>query len=664
MVQKASSGETLLPALLLDGSADAANNAANSAAAIAGQINVAVNQAIALRNALVSADAAIGAIGLDVERKIATIKARNVALQNGQNEAIAGEVALLKQKVSEQTSSLVKGGASLDQAVKQTAAVRAQVDEYSGLLNQNDALQESLKKTGAAGSKAGGSTAKALKAATKEAEALADEIQRLEFDADPMAKYNAELARLDQLLGSGLSPKAYEKAVADLNRELSGTSPLLNGITDGLESVIDFALGGFKDGFKGLVNIVTSTLKSIAAAFLKQKFIVPITASFGAVGAVGAAGQVAGAPGGGGIIGGLLGKSLGGLLGSWGGTGGILGGLSGVVSGFGSGGIGGALSSIGSSLSGAFSGGIAGIGSAIGAVIPVLGIAAAAFSFFRKKVTELDAGMRVSVEGMDALIQGFSTIETKKFWGLSKKVSTNLTDLDAAVAGPMEKAVNDILSGIVGTAGALGVASSAFDDFTTEINVSTKGMSDSEAQAAVMDALNILSDQFAGMVGGLKELQVEGEGFATTLTRLLTDLNAVNEMLYLFDRAALDMSLAGADAASKLIQLSGGLDAFSAKTQFVFENMLTERGQNARLTEIAMDSLNATFGDLKFAIPATHAEFMALARRARPDDGAGAADLRGIAGRGDRPLCRSTGRRSRPQTPWMQRRRSLQTPSS
>ena len=185
-------------------------------------------------------------------------------------------------------------------------------------------------------------------------------------------------------------------------------------------------------------------------------------------------------------------------------------------------------------------------------------------------------------------------------------------DLDAEVAGPMEKAVADILGGIVNTAGALGVASSAFDDFTTEINVSTKGMSDEEAQRAVMDALGILSDQFAGMVPGLLELRREGEGFADALQRLYTEVVAVNEALYLFDQRLMDMSLAGAEAASKLVELSGGLDAFASKTAFVFENMMTSTAQQARLTEIAMDRLTATFGDLQFAIPATHDEFMAL----------------------------------------------------
>jgi len=470
--------------------------------------------------------------------------------------------------------------------------------------------------TGASSALDGISSGGAAGAINKTADAMRDQISALEDAADPMRIYNRGMAELDALYATGrLSDGAYALAVeelADALRDAQGaTDDFTQTFMDGMGSAIDYMVGDFKDGFSGLLDIIKSTLLQAAQFAIAN----PIKL------ALGLSGGVAGAAGGGGGM-------LSGLLGSMGGDGGIMGALTGgggLAAGFGglSGGSG-LMGGLGNTLSATFGtgggigglvsqiGGAGGLMSSIGAAIPVIGIAAAAFSFFTSKTKELDAGFRVSVDGMTALVEGYKKVEKSKFWGLSKKVSDQFTDLDAAVSGPMEKAVVDILGNVLSTADALGVAANTFDDFSSSIIVSTKGMDETEAQQAIAGAIEGFTDEFAAMIPGLVVLQREGEGAASALNRLVTDLGAVNDSLYLFDRATLEVSLSSAAAASELILLSGGLDAFAAKTQFVFANMLTDIQRESRLTEIATDALNSTLGALGIAIPETHAEFMAL----------------------------------------------------
>ena len=442
---------------------------------------------------------------------------------------------------------------------------------------------------------------------------------------------NAEKGAGKAAKGAGKAEKAIERAkteaegYANALKEAAFTAEdlgtekanvLIGGI-DGVSNAFgDWVARGFKDFkdfTKSIVSSFTGMLGQMVALAAKNRIMI----GMGFSGGGGAAGTAAQAASGGGGAGGMLGQ-LGGIAGgfgsfrgAWGGGSGVLGGASAAIGAFANGGLAGGLGAVGS-MAGQVSMGLQGLGTAIGAVaVPLLAVAAV-FSFFKKKTKELDSGLRVTVTGMDSLLESFRHVEVSRFWGLSKKKKTYYTELEAEDADPLEKVIHDLQSGILQTAEALNVGSDAFDAFSHQIKISTKGMTEEEAQAAIIEGLQGLSDEFAAMVPGLADLQLEGEGAATTLQRIVTELQTVNDALYLFDRAALDASIAGAAMASNLIELSGGLEAFATKTQYVFENMLTGAAQDARLTEIALAQLTDTFGDLQFALPQTHDQFVAL----------------------------------------------------
>jgi len=145
-----------------------------------------------------------------------------------------------------------------------------------------------------------------------------------------------------------------------------------------------------------------------------------LSLGIGGGGVGGATQALAGAAGGGGPLG---------MLGNLGSGGGMLGGIGGVLgtigSNFGAGFMTSVYGGLGG-LTGAVSGGLSvgGLGGAypraIGAIAAPLLAVVAVVSFFKKKTKELDAGLKLTVNGMGTLVQTFKTIETKRFGACPK----------------------------------------------------------------------------------------------------------------------------------------------------------------------------------------------------------------------------------------------------
>lgn len=455
---------------------------------------------------------------------------------------------------------------------------------------------------------------------------LARDVERLNESARaglaPIDKYRDELAKLDKLKAKGLSDAAYSQEIEKLNKELAESNPLVNDVADAFG---DFVARGFKD-FKGFAQSVIGSFKKMLADMISMavKNRIMIGLGFSGGGGIGGA-AMAGVSGGGGGLGGLggLGGIGGGLLGSFGGAGGILGmgglgGGAGLLGGLGnaiSGGLGNILN-IGANAAAAGGGLMAGIGSAL----PLVAGIALVFSAFRKKVTQLDSGVRVTTTGMDSLVETFSKIKTTRFFGLSKKISTSFKEASEEIADPVLQAVSGLQQGAIDAAKTLGVTSDAFRGFSHEMTVSTKGLSEADAQKAIEAALTDLGDAFAGMVPGLRVLQKEGEGALAALSRISSSLMTVNDTFVDLGLQLFDVSVAGGGAASAFADLLGGLEGFTQTTAAYYANFFTEGERVANVTRRMTDA----FGDLGLQLPDTREAFRALVEAA---DAAGERDL-------------------------------------
>lgn len=122
-----------------------------------------------------------------------------------------------------------------------------------------------------------------------------------------------------------------------------------------------------------------------------------------------------------------------------------------------------------------------------------------------------------------------------------------------------------------------------------------------------------------GQTLSFQDLIDAGRGAETTvqtfqrLTAVFTTTNYVASVLGKTSEQAFGaVGLASTKAREKLIEMAGGIDQLTAKTNNYFQSLFTDAERAAKNTEFAQQALTAGFADLGVAIPATHADFRKL----------------------------------------------------
>ena len=430
-----------------------------------------------------------------------------------------------------------------------------------------------------------------------------DERQQIEAVQKVLSKLGDEAKKYSQ--SAILDTAARIVALENEEKAWDETVQRMESLTDGLAGAWgDWLSGGLRD-FKGFVSNILGSFKSMVSDMIAAAVRAPIGRALGAAMGMGGvvpafagdplATALGGIPGlaGGGILGGI-GKSIGTAL-----TGAI-GGFTSVFKGLLSGGLSGGIGAIGSALGGATSG-LAGLATAAGAIAAPLAAVAAVFSFFKSKTTELDRGLRVTVDGMDALVETFRKTETRRFWGLSKKRRTSYEEADAEIADPIESAIGKVQQSVLDMAASIGTGSEAFTQFAYQFKLSTKGMTDEEALAAIQEEMGKFGDAFAAMIPDIADFAKEGEGIGATLERLSAALGTVNGVLGDLGLELYRVSVRGADAASQFADLFGGLDQFAQASSAYYEAFYSDAERFARLQEVSTKAIR----DAGLAVPAT-----------------------------------------------------------
>ena len=547
-----------LEAKMVDAAIEAGNISQNGAP-ITGHLNAATGSAYGLANALSVAAGYMSSL----RSMIDGISFSNIAMAATNTALLAGETqaaATAAGQLAEQRAKLAPMLGSQDAILRGQA--QAELATYEAALQTNVALQEqhaALVKAAAAAASAGSAGGAAGKATTDAMKAAEEAI------------------------------KAAEDAAKDYADTMQGY------VADGIDNVITEMVGGFKGGLKGIANMLMDTIKRMIAFAIAN----PIKIAMGLIPGAALPTAAAAAPTGG--ILGSIGTAIGGIGSAFGS------GMSAVWGAISSGGLSSGLSAVGSALGGITSG-LSGFATALGAIALPVAALGAVFSFFKTKTKLLDSGLRVTVDGMDALVESFKRVEKSRFWGLSKSRRTTYREADADIADPIGRAIRDMEKSIIGAADILGFGSDAFADFTYQLKLSTKGMSNDEALQALQDKLAEMGDAFAGMVPGLADLQKEGEGAMDAITRLSKSLTTVNGMADTLGLAFRAVGLAGADMASQLADAFGGLDALSSATDAYYQAFYSEAERNATAIRQATSALEALGG----AMPRTRDEYRAM----------------------------------------------------
>ena len=205
--------------------------------------------------------------------------------------------------------------------------------------------------------------------------------------------------------------------------------------------------------------------------------------------------------------------------------------------------------------------------------------------------------MRDSVVEMGDVL-GLSTDKVKNFTTqLGGDKGINLEGLkpeeaQAKIAEALATANNEIAQQIIGT----------WETTTTQVSriVSENiGSAGEDAQLVYTE----LTDTITETRYVTSEYAREGEKAIDTLTRLATSLKTTNDVFDALGYSLYEASLAGADMASQLVDLFGGVENFNSATNAFFQNFYSAEEQRAARQrqlerEIAASGLNITLPDI------------------------------------------------------------------
>lgn len=228
-----------------------------------------------------------------------------------------------------------------------------------------------------------------------------------------------------------------------------------------------------------------------------------------------------------------------------------------------------------------------------------------------------------------------------------------LADSAEAQDRAIQKAFGTMKDNVVKMGEILGLSTEKLKAFTTQLGGSDKGlnfqgMNDEQIQAKIMEALDTANNEMAQQIIGTWETTTtrvtrlikqvdgagedavttyheveetitntryvaseyarEGEKAIDTLTRLATSLDATNRVFDTLGQRAFEASLAGADLASKLVDLFGGIEGFTNATNAYYESMYSKEERAA----IAQRQLEEEFRKQGLTLPKTREEYRKL----------------------------------------------------
>jgi len=235
---------------------------------------------------------------------------------------------------------------------------------------------------------------------------------------------------------------------------------------------------------------------------------------------------------------------------------------------------------------------------------PIAGVAAGVFNrAFGSKLA--DVGLMGTFGGEKGFV-GQDYQSYKGGWFTSDKTRTNEANPQTQNALAGQFRAIQVSTALM--AQNLGLGTEAIQKFSKDVKISLSGLTGEQVVAKLKEEVDAINESIAGLALGTAEFNKLGESNANALNRLSTSLVTVNTTFDILGGTLYDTSLAGADMASKLVDLFGSLDAFTQLTSSYYENFYSSAERSAKATE----QVTASMLDLGFALPKTKAEFRAL----------------------------------------------------
>lgn len=234
-----------------------------------------------------------------------------------------------------------------------------------------------------------------------------------------------------------------------------------------------------------------------------------------------------------------------------------------------------------------------------------------------------------STDGAD--VRGYADMFAKGGWFRSNKSWTEYSALDADTTGAINQSLAFITAATKGYANILGLNAEAINGITKSVRIDMQGLKPEERQAKLTEALTGFGDTLAEhLLGTFEEITTTtgrlrrrttteirwiageyvrtGETAGQALERLATSLSAVNGTMGVLRLSLLSTSLAGGDAASKLVDLFGGIEKFGEATTAYYQTYYSD----AEKARDATEQLTRAFADMGVTAPISRQAFRDL----------------------------------------------------
>lgn len=250
------------------------------------------------------------------------------------------------------------------------------------------------------------------------------------------------------------------------------------------------------------------------------------------------------------------------------------------------------------------------LGAAIGGVVG--GLVNAAFGTGKKEVE--DTGISVRFNAMKTTIDAYEEWSKAGGWFSGGDSGTEITQVDAKIQKYFDNAVGVTALKVKQYADILKLPAQNIADFSFEVKQSLKDLSPQDAQKKIDEIIAAYGNALASFATSeIGAVQREGEQAGATLTRLATSLQTVNGVFDTLNISLMQASVYGADAASKLVEMFGGVDQFIKSTDYYYQNFYSTQERVGKTTE----QLTKVFAQLGFTLPQSKQAFRALVESAR-----------------------------------------------
>lgn len=252
---------------------------------------------------------------------------------------------------------------------------------------------------------------------------------------------------------------------------------------------------------------------------------------------------------------------------------------------------------------------IPGLGTAIGAAIggAVGGAINRAFGMGSKDVT--GEGISGSFGATGANVRGYADWHQDGGWFRSDRAGRDYSAVSSDLSAMLDGSIASMRSGVEQYAHSIGMSADAVASYSKVVDISLKGLDAAGRQKAIAVALAGFGDDLASAALGQAGAAMvrAGESSTQALARLSSSLTAVNAVLDSVSQSTLSVSLAGADAASKLADLFGGVKGMQEATAAYYQTYYTEAERTAKTTEQLTAALAGMGAKLPDSIPAWRA---------------------------------------------------------